>query len=229
MRLLRPKMKTRWGGNASKFSRSHLVVNCAAVSTYAVGAGDGDRHLPGPPSSSPQPPALGSDKADRRMVDATSRGPGPDHAPDQPQGEPPSAKKVAMPPKETGAPRTGPSSHIENAKSLGSIIIDDPDGEDDDQAIDPKPGILAIEKISGESKRAMESKNALAFDTPEKKDGQKGKPSKAPEKESNEGDSESDGLDSPGANLRRKTVKRKESPNGNSEGDDVTSDGSWGD
>ena len=127
--------------------------------------------------------------------------------PDQPQGETPSAKKVATPPKQTGAPRTDSRNHIENAKSLGTIIIDVPGGEDAAKSTDPTPGILANEKISCESKEVAKNKNALTFDTPAKKDGRNEKPSKAQEKESNEDASEREGHDSPDENMRCKTVK----------------------
>ena len=126
------------------------------------------------PSPSPSPPAIGSDKADRGMADATPRGPAPGHVPDQPYGETPSAKNVATPPKETGVPRTDSRNHIENAKSLDTSIIEDPGGEDTAQAAEPKPGNMGGEKIACESKKVVGRKNAHTSDTPTKKEGIKG-------------------------------------------------------
>ena len=124
---------------------------------------------------SPALPTIGSDKAERGMVAAISRGAAPCHAPDHPKGEAPIATKEVAPPEDTGGPVTSSINHVANATSMDTIIIDDHGGKDTAQAVGPKPGILANEKIAGESNHVVKSKNAPNFDTSAKKDSRKGR------------------------------------------------------
>ena len=130
------------------------------------------------PALSPALHAPGSDKADRGMVDSTSRGTAQWREQDQPPFDAHSAKKVAKSPNYTGAPRTGSRNHVENATSPGAIIINYPDVEDTSQTADTKPGFLAAEKIGRESKKVVRSKNALTFDNPSKKNDREKRPTK---------------------------------------------------
>ena len=103
-------------------------------------------------------PAPGSDKADRGMADAASRGTAQCREKYQPPREEPIAKKVATSPNDTGAPRTESRDHVENAKSMDTIIIDDHDVKDTAQTADTKPGILANEKTAIGPKKAEKRK-----------------------------------------------------------------------
>ena len=131
------------------------------------------------PSLSPDLPAPESDKADRGMAAAASRGAAQCREKDHPPREAPSAKKVATSPNDNGSPRTDSRNHVEGATSLGTIIIDGPDVKDTAQTADTKPGILANEKIASESKGAAKCKNALTSDAPSKKGDREKKPTKA--------------------------------------------------
>ena len=160
----------RWGGPSAigqfgrqngdqvwKLLQTHPALSSRLHSSPFLSRPDrgGGGRLPGP---DPALPAFGSDKTDRGMAAATSRETAQCHAKDQPQGGSPIASKVATSPNETGSPRDDSRNHVESAKSSVTIIVDDHDTEDTAHADDTKPGILANEKISTESKKAMGGK-----------------------------------------------------------------------
>lgn len=97
---------------------------------------------------------------------------------------------------------------------MGAIIIDDPDARDADKT--------ANAQIACGSKKVGKSEDAITFETLAQQGGRKKKPTKVQGEKSNEDTSESDNLDIPDWDSRRKTFKGMGSAIANPEGGDIS-------